>query len=82
MSRVDGGPAFPIPGAVSHYDDGSFSDDAHVGLSVRDYFAAKAMAALMALNVGKEETGMDGVDFVVRGAYAMADAMLSARGAP
>lgn len=38
----DGGPAFPIPGAVSHYDEGRFSDSAHVGASLRDYFATRA----------------------------------------
>ena len=71
--RVDGGYAFSAewrsPCRLENPD-----------MTLRDYFAAKAMGALIALEPGgKEIGGMDGVDFVVQAAYAMADAMLAAR---
>lgn len=46
-------------------------EDNAPGMSLRDYFAAKAMQALMADQVGGEATAKD--------AYFMADAMLKAR---
>lgn len=66
MSKNDGGPAFPVQDAASW--------QAH-GMTLRDYFAAKAMLGLMhwdALPAG---------DFphAAAEAYELADAMLAQR---
>ena len=67
-TRDNGGPAFPIPGL---HNDADFN-----GMSLRDYFAAKAMQAAATNPVGAE-----GFTFEERAAwaYAQADAMLEAR---
>jgi hypothetical protein len=67
MSNTNtGGPAFPTP----RYERG---DMYSLGMTLRDYFAAKAMQAWL---VGVDEPGEGRcADF----AYRMADAMLKAR---
>ena len=68
MSNNTGGPAFP----AHHFD---LAEGEH-GMTLRDYFAAKAMQALFAsLEAGKEHQ----VAFIPGTAYAVADAMLRAR---
>lgn len=69
----DGGPAFPIQIHVSDVD-------VKTGMSLRDYFAAKAMQALIQgpdvmENHYEDETN----DFVASRAFLIADAMLKAR---
>jgi hypothetical protein len=65
MSYIeDGGPAFPVA-----YGGGRIE-----GMTLRDYFAAKAMQGLLASEV---EASMK--EFA-KLAYAMSDAMLEARG--
>ena len=54
------------------------------GMTLRDYFAAKAMQGLISCpdwreNAG-DEVGMDASDFTALAAYRMANAMLKARG--
>lgn len=44
MSKDDGGPAFP----VEMYDADMDSDSVFPGMTLRDYFAAKALQALLA----------------------------------
>lgn len=69
--RQDGGPAFPqaqIAGADVPVD---LAD--HGGMSLRDYFAAKAMQALIAANLN------DTWSADVSKAYDIADAMLKER---
>ena len=65
--KNDGGPAFPVP------------NDANVngqeGMSLRDYFAAKAMQVLLE----KSDEWTMTFDDVADHAYAMADYMLAAR---
>lgn len=69
MTDKTGGPAFPF-----------WSDTQHLagyeGMSLRDYFAAKAMQA-----AATNPTGADGFTFEQRAkwAYKQADAMLKAR---
>ena len=64
---IDGGPAFPVLS-----DNVSFPT--WFGMTLRDYFAAKAMQSLVAaFPKGNDE---DGVCF---SAYAIADAMIKAR---
>ena len=66
MSREDGGPAFPT-------DRGEFSS-AHEGMSLRDYFAAKAMQGLLAGSYSALPA-----PGVAEWSYKQADAMLAAR---
>lgn len=63
----DGGPAFPHA-----HEDYPFQH----GMSLRDYFAAKAMAAWIQ-TIGQNEGVTD--DNIARFAYEAADAMLKAR---
>lgn len=71
----DGGPAFPIP-----FDDRPGSYEPHPGMTLRDYFAAQFMERAQSLS----ETREGGWDFqnAAQCCYAMADAMLKARGTP
>ena len=70
MSKDTGGPAFPTE--VVNTNDGYI----HQGMTLRDYFAAKAMQGLVASDI---ELGPDQVPHIVESAYIMADAMLKAR---
>ena len=59
--------AFPSPGIVLNgHQQGAYS-----GMSLRDYFAAKAMQALITNNILYSE--------IAHKAYKMADTMLKAR---
>lgn len=72
MSKVDGGPAFPF----NHY---GLQPTEH-GMSMRDYFAAKAMqAAMTGASAGSEEALPMLMQTIARISYQMADAMLAAR---
>ena len=61
----------------------------HAGMTLRDYFAARAMAALIAEPLNEGETGtachwtrqlqLAGPDIIAHAAYMMADAMFRAR---
>jgi hypothetical protein len=62
-----GGPAFPIE---------INSEMTCVGMTLRDYFAAKAMQAILARNDSRFTTTLE---FVGGKAYQYADAMLKAR---
>lgn len=62
----NGGPAFPTP----RYERG---DMYSLGMTLRDYFAAKAMQGF------QEQWVYDNSDEIASKAYAMADAMLKAR---
>ena len=63
-------PAFPIQGFSTRYGQG-FQAVVSDGMSLRDYFAAKALPYLM--------SAYEDIDAVARVAYAQADAMLKAR---
>ena len=64
-------PAFPAPAGVSHITE--------QGMTLRDYFAAKAMEAVI-INSDRHSTSIDEVDqWVGNYAYTVADAMLRAR---
>ena len=65
MSDDDGGPAFSVP-----------RDAPADGMSLRDYFAAKAMAAMLTI----EDVHLNYVESqLARWAYEQADAMLAER---
>lgn len=80
-----GGPAFPAgvvrksrpahdPGADFHVTD--FTEPRHAGMTLRDYFAAKAMQGAIASSSDKLDFGPD---LGATWAYQVADAMLAAR---
>ena len=67
MSKIeDGGPAFP-------YVAGDDWQEIAPGITVRDYFAAKAMQGIMA-RVGAHEAAL-----IAHDSFIVADAMLAAR---
>lgn len=68
-NKDNGGPAFPIPGLQ---DDADFN-----GMTLRDYFAAKAMQAIMLSN--KDADADDLLKAIGEASYEYADAMLEAR---
>jgi hypothetical protein len=65
MSDKTGGPAFPTPAHNLEND----------GMTLRDYFAAKAMQGLLACPIQPQSDE----DMYARDAYKVADAMLKAR---
>ena len=69
MTKKTGGPAFPSP------TDGMLDNE---GMTLRDYFAAKAAQGIMAgkFPINKES---DAEHKVAKAAYIFADAMLKAR---
>jgi hypothetical protein len=73
MSDKTGGPAFP---ATNHYGHKL------EGMTLRDYFAAKAMQGLISCPEWLDGAGeeVDVPNCMASAAYAMADAMLKARG--
>lgn len=71
----DGGPAFPAEGGIN---SGLHS---HYGMTLRDYFAAKALPALvMACGGDTRESGQSLEQHVSKLAFDLADAMLKVRG--
>jgi hypothetical protein len=70
----DGGPAYPVSGPNGD----------HPGMSLRDYFAAKAMPAIMmaadqAFIAGHRGDRVPTLNEYAKDAYRIADAMLKAR---
>ena len=70
----DGGPAFP----VWELNGQGKPEMTGFGMSLRDYFAAKAMQGYVSDQEWRDDVGFDGT---ARAAYDMADAMLAARNA-
>ncbi len=76
--KQTGGPAFPS-GLQEQSDD--TVDSLHKGMTLRDYFAAKAMQAVMndwmqSFDVFQDA---DTAECIARDCYIVADAMLKAR---
>lgn len=89
MSAMDdGGPAFPVSvrRTEKYMDEAGYGRARDVtvlagGMTLRDYFAAKALPSVVAVAAG--DTLLDGESqeqMFARKSYAVADAMLSARG--
>ncbi|MFJ1364569.1 hypothetical protein [Klebsiella aerogenes] len=71
MSKDNGGPALPVPATEYHGMD--------EGMTLRDYFAAKAMQAMIS-NQSIIDSDSDGaVNFAASASYKFSDAMLKAR---
>ena len=81
MANNDGGSAFPctrrelVTGTMSTYKDNPYP-----GMSLRDYFASKAMAALIIDGKFYDDSNV-GIEDIVVNAYMFADAMLVERAA-
>ena len=74
MSEINnGGPAFP----ETRWDDHTRQEIQWMGMSLRDYFAAKAMQGLLAQSRGTAFSSQ--LDSGASFAYEMADAMLKER---
>ena len=77
MSNTNtGGPAFPC-----EWDYINSNREAANGMTLRDYFAAKAMQSTLADNAYAErtETPAEWLAIVAKASYEVADAMLKAR---
>ena len=72
MSKInDGGPAFPV-------GSGDMRDP--VGMTLRDYFAAKAMQAFVRTLCDKDQMqDREAGDLIATLSYIQADAMINAR---
>jgi hypothetical protein len=89
-SKIHGGPAFPAPAEQLMRDPNgemisasAFGYHQQEGMTLRDYFAAKAIQSIYARLGGSSSAGNnhDGLlTHMAEDAYAMADAMLTARG--
>ena len=86
----DGGAAFPSTNELTQrVGDVVFGTSGHRGMSLRDYFAAKAMQALIAaahsghgtdaIMKAAEATGLSESRIISSAAYDYADAMLAHR---
>jgi hypothetical protein len=67
---INGGPAFPSTG--EGFGNPNYSAP---GMTLRDYFAAKAMQAILA----RPDCTVTDIEAVARGAYEMAKVMLETR---
>lgn len=84
MKTDNGGAAFPSAGVVIDYDKNEHQQGAYEGMSLRDYFAAKAIPALIDARRpfaggGAAGSGYGSPAMTAREAYAIADAMLAER---
>ncbi|MBC7201908.1 MAG: hypothetical protein H5U29_00095 [Pusillimonas sp.] len=81
--KTNGGPAFPVPLNPGESYSGHGPSD---GMTLRDYFAAKAMQGIIGGATGWSHCGYTPIDGLspiendARLAYQYADAMIKARG--
>ena len=77
MSKETGGPAFPCDNI--HGEQGAWYNTA--GMTLRDYFAAKAMQAVITdwLNTGDIFQDAEIPEVIARDCYLVADAMIKER---
>lgn len=71
MTKNTGGPAFPIPG-LQH-------DEEFNGMSLRDYFAAKAMQGQLCAQANPDFGIWKDFEALAEEAYRISDAMLKER---
>lgn len=81
MASEDGGPAFPNPMCADpHLPQSRYIEPNDKGMSLRDYFAAKAMQGILAGKASCPELWRDEMpDVTARQAYEHADFMLAAQ---
>lgn len=82
MNKDNGGPAFPVE---ENYCErtGGYTQYGSEGMTLRDYFAAKAMQGIFSGNglgfMGFHSSHYDNVKGIARISYEIADAMLAER---
>lgn len=76
----NGGPAFPRIDGLEKDSEWRTSVYCTDGMTLRDYFAAKAMQGMVGSQ--KVQEGLGTFHSIAEAAYVQADAMLAARGAP
>lgn len=69
-----GGPAFPFEVSLEN-GDGTATQHYFCGMTLRDYFAAKAMEGFLVCDTKYASDA----DMIARDAYVMADTMIKAR---
>lgn len=90
MKNQTGGPAFPVADGAAHRiamqvagdDEAKYiaeSAKALSGMTLRDYFAAKAMQAMISNPSIIDNDSAGAVNYAASAAYKFADAMLRAR---
>ena len=77
MITETGGPAFPHTVEYKGADCGGVVS--HGGMTLRDYFASKAMEGILASNTEHEHEDAHIFDAIAEASYKQADAMLKAR---
>lgn len=76
MTDKTGGSAFPMLGSVAYNSDW----DIDPGMTLRDYFAAKAMQGIITTAAAPILTSLAGLDDdIAKTSYELADAMLRVR---
>lgn len=80
MSAANGGPAFPVDQIVERDEKGRMHghEISSAGISVRDYFAGKALCGYLA-SVNQDFEPAEYATTIARDCYILADAMLMAR---
>ena len=72
MSDKTGGPAFP--------NESAMYTEQRLGMTLRDYFAAKAMQSMLANpSLKNNDKSISDAEAIANAAFIMADAMLSER---
>lgn len=86
MSIDNGGPAFPTTKRFTekYSDEAGYARVREVreivgGMTLRDYFAAKALPSIIIVCVDDPRGGKDYPEYCAEQSYLMADAMLKAR---
>lgn len=82
MSKIvnDGGPAFPATEVYWSEATSKMRDVKHPGMTLRDFFAAKAMQTLLQGAAAPKDLISDLFALISESSYQMADAMIAARG--
>lgn len=81
MEKDTGGTAFPWVESYVNVDKGErYENYGDAGMTLRDYFAAKAMQGILANPGQLDSLNADAIKWVTNDSYRMADAMLAARG--
>lgn len=80
--KFDGGPAFPQ--TVLKQSQDRIEEVGCSGMTIRDYFAAKAMNGLLSANItvslSAREMGITSEELIAKFSYKYADAMLKESG--
>jgi len=79
MSKDTGGPAFPREDYQANGHERGFEKLGQEGMTLRDYFAGKAMQSIYSRAGGSPAIDAESCDYFAFHAYVMADAMLKVR---